>query len=160
MALSRQSPEQVPEIRRAVAKKVVKGRPNMNLQSFITLVNETLLNHGREPGFPGKVSSETARKWLYKLGFNVIDAKKMHGIYVDSHKRSDVVEYRQKFLRKRFPKQSWYCQRSSKHFQLLFLLRPSSCFMTKALSKLMIMRDLNGEPRTNICLFLRVEGQP
>ena len=79
--------------------KVVKGRPNMNLQSFTAWVNQTLLpNHGLEPGFPRKVSCETAREWLHELGFQVIDAKK--GIYVDGHERSDVVEYQAMFLRK------------------------------------------------------------
>lgn len=79
--------------------KVIKGRPNMNLQSFTALVNQVLLpNHGLEPGFPRKVSCETARKWLHELGLTVIDAKK--GTYVDGHERSDVVEYRAVFLRK------------------------------------------------------------
>ena len=62
-------------------------------------MNQTLLpNHGLEPGFPCKVSSEIARKWLHELGFSVIDAKK--GTYMDGHKREDVVEYHGQFLRK------------------------------------------------------------
>lgn len=79
--------------------KVVKGQPNMRFQLFTNWVNQILLpNHGLEPGFPRKVSSETARKWLHELGFSVIDAKK--GTYVDGHEREDVVEYRGQFLRK------------------------------------------------------------
>lgn len=78
--------------------KVVKGRPNMRLQSFTNWVNQILLpNHGLEPGFPHKVSCETARKWLHELGFSIIDEKK--GTYVDGHEREDVVEYRGQFLR-------------------------------------------------------------
>ena len=49
--------------------------------------NETL-----EPGFPRKISVETARNWLHKLGFEVLTAKK--GCFVDGHERADVVEYR------------------------------------------------------------------
>ena len=79
--------------------RVVKGQPNMRLQSFTYWVNEALLpNHGLEPGFPRKVSCETARKWLHELGFSIIDAKK--GTYVDGHERDDVVEYRAQFLRR------------------------------------------------------------
>ena len=79
--------------------KAVKGKPNMRLQSFTNWVNQALLpNHGLEPGYPRKVSCETARKWLHELGFSVIDAKK--GTYVDGHEREDVVEYRGQFLRK------------------------------------------------------------
>ena len=77
----------------------VKGRPNMKLVSFVKWVNDVLLpNHALEPGYPRKVSTETARKWLHEIGFEVIDAKK--GTYVDGHERADVVEYRGKFLRK------------------------------------------------------------
>ena len=79
--------------------KVVKGQPNMRFQLFTNWVNQILLpNHSLEPGFPCKVSSETARKWLHELGFSMIDAKK--GTYVDGHEREDVVEYRGQFLRK------------------------------------------------------------
>ena len=79
--------------------RVVKGQPNMRLQSFTSWVNEALLpNHGLKPGFPGKVSCETVRKWLHELGFSIIDAKK--GTYVDGHERADVVEYLAQFLRR------------------------------------------------------------
>ena len=77
----------------------VKGQPNMKLHSFSSWINDALLlNHALEPGYPHRVSTETSRKWLYELGFHVIDAKK--GTYVDGHRCSDVVEYRGKFLRK------------------------------------------------------------
>ena len=77
----------------------VKGRPNMNIRSFATWVNDVLLpSSGLEPGYPRKVSVETARRWLHELGFQVIDAKK--GTYVDGHERLDVVDYCAKFLRK------------------------------------------------------------
>ena len=55
--------------------RVVKGKPNLNLQSFTAWVNTVLLpNHALDPGFPRKISCETARKWLHELGFRVIDA--------------------------------------------------------------------------------------
>ena len=55
-----------------------------------------LLNQSLEPGYPQKVSIETARRWLHHLGFSVINAKK--GTYIDGHERKDVVQYREKFL--------------------------------------------------------------
>jgi hypothetical protein len=41
-------------------------------------------------------SEKTARRWLKKLGF--VYSRFTKGIYFDGHERSDVVEYRQKFL--------------------------------------------------------------
>jgi hypothetical protein len=35
-------------------------------------VNDDVL----EPGYPHKISVETARKWLHELGFMVLDPKK------------------------------------------------------------------------------------
>ena len=81
------------------ANKAVKGRPNMKIACFARWVNEDLLpNHALEPGYPRKISQETARRWLHELGFCVLDSKK--GTYVDGHERPDVTEYRGKFLRK------------------------------------------------------------
>ena len=81
------------------ANKAVKGRPNMKVACFARWVNEDLLpNHALEPGYPRKISQETARKWLHELGFCVLDSKK--GTYVDGHERQDVTDYRAKFLRK------------------------------------------------------------
>lgn len=57
-----------------------------------------LPNHALDPGFPRKISCETARKWLHELGFSVIYAK--IGTYVDGHEQSDVVEYRAQFLKR------------------------------------------------------------
>ena len=77
----------------------VKGKPNLTVGSFCEWINNDLLpNSTLEPGFPRKVSPETARKWLHELGFSVLDKKK--GTFVDGHERDDVVEYRSKFLRK------------------------------------------------------------
>ena len=76
---------------------VVKGRPNLTAGSFCQWVNECLLTtQTLEPGYPRRISVETARKWLIELGFTVMEHKK--GTYVDGHERSDVVEYRKKFL--------------------------------------------------------------
>ena len=62
-------------------------------------MNEDLLsNETLEPGFPRKISVETARKWMHELGFEVVTKKK--GTFVNGHERDDVVEYRKKFLRR------------------------------------------------------------
>ncbi len=76
---------------------VVKGKPNMTAVSFCHWVNGHLLaTQVLEPGYPRKVSLETAHKWLMELGFTVLEHKK--GTYVDGHERSDMVEYRQRFF--------------------------------------------------------------
>jgi len=43
-----------------------------------------------------KISIECARRWLKKLGYELVEAKK--ALYFDGHERPDVVEYRMKFL--------------------------------------------------------------
>ena len=40
---------------------------------------------------------ETTRKWLHELGFEILQRSK--GIFIDGHKRSDVVESRVQFLK-------------------------------------------------------------
>ena len=75
-----------------------KGQPNMTSGAFCQWVNESLLpNCSLKPGFPRKISVETARKWLHELGFAVLTPSK--GMFFDGHERDDVVEYRGKFLR-------------------------------------------------------------
>ena len=77
----------------------VKGRPNMTTASFCQWVNNELLpNSVLEPGFPRKISVDTARRWLHHLDFQVLDRKK--SVYIDGHEREDVVAYRKKFIRK------------------------------------------------------------
>ena len=77
----------------------VKGQPNLTVAKFCRWVNEDFLpNQTLEPGFPRKISNETARTWMHQLGFAVVASKK--GAFVDGHERQDVVEYRKKFLRK------------------------------------------------------------
>ena len=81
------------------ANAAVKGAPNMTTADFCKWVNKTLLpNFTLEPGFPRKVSVETARTWLYHLGFQVLTPKK--GIFIDGHERPDVVAFSKTFLRK------------------------------------------------------------
>ena len=63
------------------------------LRIIVVLPNETL-----EPGYPRKLGVETCRKWMHELGFEVVAKRK--GTFVDGHERPDVVEYRNKFLRK------------------------------------------------------------
>lgn len=73
----------------------VKGKPNLTVASFCEWLNNDLLpNVTLEPGFPRKLSLETARKWLHELGFSVVTST-----FVDGHERENVVEYRTKFLR-------------------------------------------------------------
>jgi len=80
-------------------KAAVKGTSNLTCIAFCEWVNEDLLpNESLEPGFPRRVSVETARKWMHHLGFEVLTARK--GSFVDGHERPDVVEYRKKFLRR------------------------------------------------------------
>ncbi len=77
----------------------VKGQLNLTIAKFCEWVNEDLLpNETLEPGFPRKISVETARKWMHELGFEVVAKKK--GTFVDGHERDDVVKYRKTFLRK------------------------------------------------------------
>ena len=59
--------------------------------------NDLLPNSVLEPGYPRRVSVETARKWLHELGFDILQLSK--GVFIDGHERSDVVESRVKFLR-------------------------------------------------------------
>ena len=81
------------------ANATVKGTPNMTAIDFCKWVNSKLLpNCTLEPGYPRKISVETARKWLHELGFEVITPCK--GIYIDGHEREDVVEDRKTFLRR------------------------------------------------------------
>ena len=76
----------------------VKGCPNLTTHSFCHWVNDELLpNEILEPGFPRKVSVETARRWLHKFGFEAISSGK--GMFFDGHKRKDVIEARRIFLR-------------------------------------------------------------
>jgi hypothetical protein len=75
-----------------------KGRPNLTATAFCQWVNNELLpNSTLEPGYPRRVSVETARKWLHDLGFDVLHMSK--GVFIDGHERPDVVESREKFLR-------------------------------------------------------------
>ena len=76
-----------------------RGRPNLTASAFCHWVNNDLLpNSTLEPGFPRRVSVETARKWLHDLGFDVLQMSK--GVFIDGHERPDVVESRDSFLRK------------------------------------------------------------
>ena len=76
----------------------VKSKPNMTVSQFCHWVNKDLLpNETLEPGFPRKISVETARKRMHELGFEVVIKKK--GTFIDGHEHNNVVEYRKKFLR-------------------------------------------------------------
>ena len=76
-----------------------KGEANMTAAKFCEWVNAELLpNASVPPGCPLNIKPRTAVKWLHDLGFRPQMHKK--GIYIDGHERSDVVEYRNLFLRK------------------------------------------------------------
>ncbi len=80
------------------ANSSVIGQPNITSAMFCQWVNEELLpNASLAPGYPRKVSTETARKWLHHLGFEVLTPSK--GMFFDGHERDDVVEYQGTFLR-------------------------------------------------------------
>ena len=77
----------------------VKGRPNLRTVTFCKWVNEYFLpNCTLEPGFPHKISLETARLWLHHLGFEVLTVRK--GIFIDGHEQLDVIDAQKLFLRK------------------------------------------------------------
>ena len=76
-----------------------RGRPNLTAGAFCQWVNnEQLPNSVLDPGYPRGVSVETARKWFHDLGFDVLQMSK--GVFIDGHERPDVVESREKFIRK------------------------------------------------------------
>ena len=63
------------------------------------MVQRTFLpNQTLEPGFPRRISHETAHTSMHQMGFSVVTAKK--GAFVDGHERQDIVAYRKKFLRR------------------------------------------------------------
>lgn len=63
------------------------------------------VNSATENQTPITIRSRTARRWLHKLGFEYKDVKK--DVFVDGHKRSDVVENRQNFLKRMEDLQSY-----------------------------------------------------
>lgn len=55
----------------------VKGRPNLTTSSFCRWINNDLLpNVSLPPGYPRRVSIETARRWLHELGFVILSGNK------------------------------------------------------------------------------------
>ena len=60
------------------------------------MADELLPNETLEPGFPTKITVETARKWMLELGSML---KKKKGTFINGHQRDDVVEYRKTFFR-------------------------------------------------------------
>ncbi|XP_062501393.1 uncharacterized protein LOC134178536 [Corticium candelabrum] len=84
----------------ARANACVKGKLNMTVADFCQYVNDQLLpSLTLSPGFPRRISLETARKVLYDLGFERVDSGKK-GVYIDEHERNDVVIARRAFLEK------------------------------------------------------------
>ena len=66
-----------------------KGEPNLTISKFTEWVTST---------YKYNLHQETARRWLYDLGFSRVHHQK--GVYFDGHDRSDVVTYRNDFLDK------------------------------------------------------------
>lgn len=54
----------------------------------------------RELGLPApvEITERTATRWLHVIGYSLDDATKK-GMYLDGHERTDVVEYRKRFLK-------------------------------------------------------------
>ena len=72
----------------------------MTASNFCSWVNSSLLPEAQKhhPTLPAKINDRTAVRWLHFLGFELTSTKK--GVYIDDHKRTDVVEYRQAYLRR------------------------------------------------------------
>lgn len=90
--------------------RVVKGKPNLNLQSFTVWVNTVLLpNHALDPGFPRKISCETARKWLHDprvKHFTLFDGiahvcARVPSIYTDTYYCAQTHGYTYAFVREK-----------------------------------------------------------
>ena len=64
-----------------------KGEPNLTTQMFCQWAKEK---------FSIEICTETARRWLHHLGFNICNHQK--GVFFDGHEREDVVAYRTVFL--------------------------------------------------------------
>ena len=74
-----------------------KGKSNMTSPMFCEYVNnDLLLVHHLSQHFPRTISLYTAVHWLHQLGFKPVSHKK--GVYIDGHKREDVVKHRKEFL--------------------------------------------------------------
>jgi len=78
----------------------VTGRKNMTAGEFCSWLNTEFLPDVRKhhPNAPFEINERTAIRWLHMLGFEPISSKK--GVYIDGHKRSDVVEYQKLYLRR------------------------------------------------------------
>ena len=76
---------------------LAKGKPSMTAQFFCVWVNEHLLPSSHlPPHFPRRISFCTAVRWLHHLGFKPVSHQK--GVYIDVHKREDVVRHRGVYL--------------------------------------------------------------
>ena len=149
---------------------ITKGKPSLTNGKFCKWVNEVLLpNQVLDPGFPRSVSIESSRKWLHFLGFSKRGHQK--GTYVDGHERSDVVEYRQKFLRKMFSigflnKENAASSTAQDNFHLtlnrlqLIKSRKRLYYFTMSQHlKPMRVKRTTGEPKTCILCVLRAVEQ-
>ena len=67
---------------------------NRSIQSVGIQDAEDPVSYRKKSG----IRSQTARKWLNKLGYNWQEVKK--GVFIDGHEREDVVADRVKFLHK------------------------------------------------------------
>eukprot|EP00733_Pompholyxophrys_punicea_P000708 Pompholyxophrys_punicea_v1_NODE_242_length_2578_cov_11.424891.p3 type:complete len:105 gc:universal NODE_242_length_2578_cov_11.424891:1951-1637(-) len=69
------------------ANSTKKGEPNLTTKSFAQAIQSILPKFGFQD--LKKISAETARRWLHRLGFTVRKHKK--GVFIDGHDRSDVL---------------------------------------------------------------------
>ena len=76
---------------------MVKGRPNMTVQSFCDWINNNLLISSHlSPYFSREISAWIAVCWLHHLGFKPVSHKV---IYINSHEREDFMHRLIKYCR-------------------------------------------------------------
>ncbi|GES93696.1 hypothetical protein RCL_jg27178.t1 [Rhizophagus clarus] len=83
------------DIQLKVASYLRQHKFDITVDSFLDFISEEILP---SVGIENKItiSKKTATRWLKKMGF--IFSRYAKGIYVDGHKRKDVVAYQKKFL--------------------------------------------------------------
>ena len=75
-----------------------KAKPNRTASDFCCYINTNIPpKTSHSLGFSPRISVKTARRFLCDLGFQRVDSSKK-GVYIDGHKRQDVVEERSRYL--------------------------------------------------------------
>jgi len=69
---------------------------SITTKAFCKEINDVIVTTLGFTGREATISEQTARNWLWKLGYACVEVRK--GLYHDGHERPDVVEARKKFL--------------------------------------------------------------